>query len=223
MRVSRVVFSIFFTFLLQLLLPLAQVVEAQTDPYAGIPPFSSIDGSQFDTIDLATSNVFIKIPVRSKAGKTPFAAASIGSSHVYSIQTSTASWNLGGTWVGGFLTIAGQMSWGYSYAFNAVCGADQNDNVYGNWFVTDSTGAAHPFPNTVYVDNDGCYPAPNGGMYATDGSGYALVLAAALNPFGGTISGTVYDRHGNKLTTTGIPSSITYTYTDADNVVYVLL
>lgn len=47
----------------------AAFTSAQTDPAAGILPFSTQVGGPIDSIDLATSNITLQIPIRSKAGK----------------------------------------------------------------------------------------------------------------------------------------------------------
>ncbi len=58
-------------------------IAAQTDPAAGILPFSTHVNGPVDSVDLATSNILIKIPVRSKAGAIPFAYAVVSNNHVY--------------------------------------------------------------------------------------------------------------------------------------------
>ena len=61
----------YFLFLALSVLSLAGPGLAQTDPAAGILPFSTLAGGQYDSIDLATSNILIIIPIRSKAGTIP--------------------------------------------------------------------------------------------------------------------------------------------------------
>src|SRR5579863_2275852 len=65
------------------------IATAQTDPAAGILPFSTQVGGPYDFIDLATSNISAQIPVRNKAGKIPFAYSLRGNSHAYIYQPAT--------------------------------------------------------------------------------------------------------------------------------------
>src|SRR5580700_11180389 len=65
------------------------------DPAAGIIPFSTQAASGYESIDLATGNIFVSIPVKAKSGKIPF-------SYTLSMNTG-AYWtgyrNQGGAWV----------------------------------------------------------------------------------------------------------------------------
>src|SRR5579863_1119157 len=54
---------------------------SQSDLAAGIQPFSTQVGGPYDSIDLATSNIALNIPLRSKAGKIPFTFSLTGNSH----------------------------------------------------------------------------------------------------------------------------------------------
>src|SRR5580692_1046296 len=56
----------------------APAFAQSADPAFGIPPFSTATGSKFDTIDLATSNVILTLPLRNKIGKMPFTSQIIG-------------------------------------------------------------------------------------------------------------------------------------------------
>src|ERR1700733_7031076 len=65
---------------------LCAVAFAQSaDPAFGIPPFSTVTGSKFDTIDLATSNVILTLPLRNKIGKMPFASGILGGGRMYQV------------------------------------------------------------------------------------------------------------------------------------------
>ena len=55
----------------------------QLDPSAGIQPFSTQVGGQYDSIDLATSNISLTIPIIKKDGKTPFSYQLVGNYHAY--------------------------------------------------------------------------------------------------------------------------------------------
>ena len=56
---------------------------AQTDPAAGILPFSTHVGGTYDSIDLATSAILIDIPVRAKVGKIPLNFSLVANNHIF--------------------------------------------------------------------------------------------------------------------------------------------
>jgi hypothetical protein len=74
---------------LSLCLLVSSFVFAQTDPAAGIPPFSTQVGGTYDLVNPATGNILLTIPVRSKIGKTPFSIKLVGNSHA-SVTTNGA-------------------------------------------------------------------------------------------------------------------------------------
>jgi hypothetical protein len=56
---------------------------SQSDPDAGILPFSTQAGGPLDSIDLATSSITFMIPLRSKVGKIPVVLRLVDGSHAY--------------------------------------------------------------------------------------------------------------------------------------------
>jgi RHS repeat-associated protein len=66
---------------------------SQINPAAGIQPFSTHVTGIYDSVDLATGNILVQIPVRNKAGKQPFSYSLMMNSSAYQgindIQTST--------------------------------------------------------------------------------------------------------------------------------------
>ena len=73
-----IAFCIFTSFL---------AVATAQDPSAGIQPFSTQVGGQIDSIDLATSNIYLAIPIRQKNGKIPFSYELVGNFHAYAVPT----------------------------------------------------------------------------------------------------------------------------------------
>jgi hypothetical protein len=63
-------------------------IAAQSDPAAGILPFSTHVSGPIDSVDLATSSILINIPVRSKVGAIPFKYAVVSNNHVYTYTLS---------------------------------------------------------------------------------------------------------------------------------------
>ena len=62
-------------------------IAAQSDPAAGILPFSTHVGGPIDSVDLATGSILFKIPVRSKVGAIPFNYPIEGNNHAYNWTT----------------------------------------------------------------------------------------------------------------------------------------
>jgi hypothetical protein len=219
-----------FAILLAVVLLRVPVAIAQ-----GILPFSTQVGGPVTSIDLATSNIVLRIPVRNKIGKIPFS---------YSLVANSAPTGD----VSGPITLAGQLSGSgqvhYSLITKVPCGTGDT-YIYGNFYYTDVTGASHSFGNgTASV---GPTPSCYGGFDATstDGTGYTLIAS------GGTsyVTATVYDKAGNSVgngsitdpdgasitlngssykdtldqtaltitTNNGPPITNTYSYTDASN------
>ncbi len=65
---------------------------AQSDPSAGIQPFSTQVNDQYDSIDLASSNIYLSIPILQKNGKFPFSYQLVGNFHVYPVFNNEDFW-----------------------------------------------------------------------------------------------------------------------------------
>ncbi len=211
---------------LALLIILTGIGLAQSDPTAGVQPFSTqAPGGIYESIDLATNNIYVEIPVRSKGGKIPFS---------YSLAMQPNAWILGAlpheswqvtSWLNGTTP--------YPIGFNHVTtttrqltcnGTSYNAQFYSGYYVIDSTGARHavPISDGIYVNLPaGCYVQSFTAMTA-DGSGYTLIA----NAQGGS---AIYDKSGNEYVsytstlvkdpdgTTITSNSITGTTTIADS------
>ncbi|HWY53095.1 MAG TPA: RHS repeat-associated core domain-containing protein [Terriglobales bacterium] len=162
----------------------------------GIPPFSSITGGQYDTINLANLTVLITIPVRSKAvGPIPMSFALSGNSDFVALPAQHRIWAGGFSGLRGaatpFLSATTTVSWGHRQSTN--CANGDPTTLFTNWSFSDQIGTFHSFPSTVQVDTAGCITPSSSGV-ATDGSGYTLVLNALP-----TLTSIVYDVSGNKI------------------------
>jgi len=185
---------------------------AQTDPAAGILPFSTHVGGTYDSIDLATSAILIDIPVRAKVGKIPLNFSLVANNHIFkscggNYCTPHLSASMAGRSSAADLDVAAFVPT-HASKQEGTCNGHSSNFLYSSWVITDGTGATHSFPVAVEVDQWGCYPSPSIGS-ATDGSGYTLVLTTGPDY-------TVYDRSGNQVNFTGI------TTTDADGVQFSL-
>jgi hypothetical protein len=142
---------------------------AQTNPTAGIQPFST---NQFG-IDLATSNINLSIPIRSKP------TLSLALSTTFTPYQNASSPGLA-------LRVSSSGMLGYTVAstvtVTTVCGTTEgkpNDEPwYLEWYIYDSTGARHPIPFSM--DQLGCHLPPATAV-ATDGSGLTLVTNGSNN------------------------------------------
>jgi hypothetical protein len=189
----------------------------------GLPPFSTIQGSLYDTVKINDGAVMLTLPVRNKAGLIPFSYSlvlndGIGVLAGYPyIQT---NWNP-------------QTSVGFSPAFGAGFSTAKQVNCpdgktktleYSNAQVTDGYGTVHPVRGMQY-DSQHCLFQSLAGI-ANDDSGYTLVVdsnglnATVSDRAGNTMKGTTFtDANQNKLSFTAVcvPASCSsnevYTYT----------
>jgi len=212
---------------LTIVLPLVSLgtatAQTQTDPAAGVVPFSTRAGSAYDSVDPATSNVMVTIPVRSKIGKIPFSFNLIGNSHAY-IDSDTVTvegktqtyyfWHFNGGPSG--QVFAGDLG---AYLANTtfapgsgVTNCGSSDGYYSGFYVVDPTGASHLLPSTMKVDTAGCIATPVVGVTG-DGSGFTVTITSG-NPLTWTLSdpsgivvnpaaGTATDRDGVYVSVSG--------------------
>jgi hypothetical protein len=171
-----------FAVALSLTLFVASGALAQT---GGTLPFSTQAGGGIDSIDLATSNVYIQIPVRSKPGAVPAQFSLVLNSNAYvSNGTWVVSGGLAGTPLKTGLKLTATVTTGQS------CGQWNDDILYTAFVLIDTTGASHSLPG-VTIDTRGCYPPPANPVLAGDHSGYSVQL--------GILGGTAYDPSGNSI------------------------
>ncbi len=156
-------------------------------------------------VDLATGNVNINIPLRSKNGKIPFWSRLVGTSGM-TVGPDGSQWFP--------MLLPGSPGWSYQDPTTAIFEyagvppgvrhCTYHSSTYEvDWFgmaaITDSSGASHTFAGNPkwQVGNGttttGCYtPQVSHGPYTTtDGSGYTLIITNG-NP-------TVYDKSGRYL------------------------
>jgi len=170
---------------------LALAQSGPDDPGAGLLPFSTQVGGANESVDLATSNVFVTIPLRSKAGKVPFELSLSGNFHPWigSIQDGQ-QWNVTAGLTGGPSgLLGGRLS--YTIKDNQGCSpyVDSEETVYG---IVDGTGALHSAPATIH-SNSHC-GATSATVNAKDDSGLSAYVTY------GSYGYTLYDRSGNVLT-----------------------
>jgi RHS repeat-associated protein len=173
---------------------------AQTDPAAGILPFSTQVGGPIDSVDLATGSITLQIPIRSKAGKVPFSFDLVGGSHAFPILATILGhdafyWSVNSGVIGVPFAASLGVTVPVAFASNQTCGQRQGVSVWSISNVVDATGAAHPLPTTEMWDTDLCYPPETKSFMTTDGSGYT-VSGTVSN---GAFSYTLYDSAGNTV------------------------
>jgi RHS repeat-associated protein len=170
----------------------SSVAGSQVNP--GIPPFSSVGGGQYDSINLSNLFITINLPVRKKPGAIPF-------NYLYSQYTYLIPGCIGGCgyhWtVGSTHAFSEEHGVGAKYltAQQSGCPLGGSKTEYTNWVVIDASGTQHPVPGVLYLYSTkvGCAGGGNSGLTA-DGSGYTLSFAnnVGTNP----PSPIVYDRSG---------------------------
>ena len=190
----------------------------------GIQPFSTNVGGPYDSVDLSTGNILLRIPVRTKAGKLPFSYALVGNS---------AAYNLSGTWMSEFSLQGQPMLADFGSTIGGTSSSVSCGTKWTNIYVIDPTGASHPFPSYYQSGSGTCYAGYN--QVSSDGSGFTLVIPASSSSHT-SLSGygySLYDKSGNKAslssntitvtdpdgaTMTSVASGGTTTYTDTLNV-----
>jgi YD repeat-containing protein len=206
--------TIQFSIGLTLLLVLSSYSElfAQVDPAVGIVPFSTRMGSQYDSVDLASSSIHVEIPVLTKVGKIPFIYKLVDNSHIGFFAESgyNALWLTSG--------VSGQLSGTASLYFLNVpseenCGSD-GGQFFGinttSFYVVDSTGNSHEegpdFTNIFVPSSVPPCLYPTGFPYTytlPDGSGYTAVITG-LMPSNACCTYELYDKSGNLLGASGL-------------------
>jgi hypothetical protein len=164
--------------LLAFILLASFVVFAQgPDPVAGNLPFATQVGGPYDFLDLATSNILIAVPLRAKNEKIPFSFALYGNSYMYTYPNpanhNVPQWYIGTAIAG---TESSQITLTSSSHTITCPNGEGNDEEQYAFVITDSSGAAHPLPSNVKIDDDGCDPSPVTGV-TTDDSGYTMQIA----------------------------------------------
>jgi hypothetical protein len=207
----------------------------------GAPPFSTFQGSGVDSLNLATDNILINIPVRSKNETIPFSFSLVGNSSARVPNPPQPNyWQISnGIYgqVGGMLG----MQVTHSTALQNCLGV-KYDQVYSNFGIIDASGSVHALDMPVM---DSGVVIWNGQQWITehcdhtsgssgtnDNSG--LSATYYVNPPTGTPQWTIYssvdgsqvaplttgrtvtDRYGNKMSY--IPSSSGYTVKDSEGI-----
>ncbi len=189
----------------------------------GIPPFSSFGGGRFDAVNLGNLNVHLDIPILTKAGRgIPFSYALSYDSLVWTPVgvSGSQTWQPAANWGWRDITEASLGYLSYVRIRSGTCPGDGTIRFYWqNWAYHDSTGAIHQLPNLIF---DNCtLDEGNYGDTANDGSGFTAVIyndtaapsVVGVYPRSGgsfipplqqtTGSGTLTDRNGNQVSTTG--------------------
>jgi RHS repeat-associated protein len=189
----------FFSLSILVPLTLTAVSLGQTDPSAGILPFSVNTGGQYDSLNPATGNVMFTIPVISKAGKAPFSFNLVQNFHIYSAENSgnfaweTIAPGYGGAGGMNGLPTSELKTFLYYTTSYANCNGSNTEITLNNFNLVDTTGASHPFTND-YVTYGPCGNSGGGVGPSTDSSGYTLGITTTNPP-----QFSLYDRSGNQL------------------------
>ena len=196
------------------------IATASSQVATGAPPFSSLGGGPFDSINLGNLNVHFAIPVVNKAGRgMPFTYDLSYDSSVWypSSSSGTLTWtpvqNWG--WRGQTEAAVGYIT--YTSSSGVKCNPDGHETHLTNYVYHDMFGVPHNFPGSVTLSCDGNSNALN--ATATDGSGYILNipiddnLSASITSRSGTVrlppqnnpahAGTVTDANGNQMGVNG--------------------
>jgi YD repeat-containing protein len=187
----------------------------------GTPPFASLGGGPFDTINLSSLNAHFDIPVVSKAGRgIPFTYTLSYDSSIW--YPTAGTWQPVATWGWRGAT---EIATGYMTAKSTAVVCDPVNHffsvTFSNFVYHDTSGTTHAFAGTA-KDSEDCpppYTTVDLTTTAIDGSGYKLYFPAVGEGIGTTLTtpsgkvtlppynvptgiGTVTDANGNQITAT---------------------
>jgi RHS repeat-associated protein len=194
-----------------------QAQQSTMDSVLGIMPNSTHGAGG---LDLATSNVYVSLPVRTKGGmsfslignfQAYFYNANPNSNPLWgpAFEVTGVSWQipsestppqpLNFTASGLSGGLLGSSVNGNTYlSFRDACG--QNEDLFTSFYgVIDRTGAYHPLTSVFTIDNWGC-GGTSGSSMTTDSE---YTVAGSSNPTTGIVTTTLYDNAGNSSVVTG--------------------
>ncbi len=197
-----------YIFLISVLMGALTATAFAQDPTAGIQPFSTQIGGAYDSIDAATSSIFVSIPVRSKTGKIPFSFNLPWTSHAWNSlnpsyfvdKTPEYLWSVNTTLSNG---LSMQTTLGNPLQHCAYEGTGMN-SIISEFYVIDPTGAQHYTNFLSSPLNRGFNTSCGTNVFpqtvtTTDGSGYTVIVTGFSHSTG--LSATIYDKSGNIVTT----------------------
>jgi hypothetical protein len=143
-----------------------QSASAQVQP--GIPPFSTVQTRGIDTINVASGNILLRNPIRTKAaGPIPFV-------FFLSMNPSAQCCGYPTQWIiNPQFNSSSNLSGSVSNARTPdTCDNGYNTTVLHDWTFKDVNGTIHPF--NITVDTRGCLDGKTATGVSTDGSGHTL-------------------------------------------------
>jgi hypothetical protein len=159
---------------------LAFLPEGTAQSITGVFPYSTRGAGG---IDLATTHIFIPIPMRRKTGMIPFDFyAYLDSYPAGGAPNDPSPIDTRNFFI---VTLAGSGVGGSSEALNVSCGNGKTAEKFSFFTFTDSTGAVHPFDSTIALYSgagagSGTCINSTGSSLAPDRSGYTLVLTGGI-------------------------------------------
>jgi hypothetical protein len=187
--------------------------KAQSGPNNGILPFSTHDWG----IDLASSAVYLDIPLRSKAGKIPYSSSLVSTYYYFPFVDSQEKlvWGLGGGPVFHDTAVQPLLTLTNDTIHACPNGVDATYTAYSANSITDGTGAQHMLNEVVNwarSSNASCQALEQHqatGSTAYDHSGWSLYVGTTGSPL-------VYDVLGHQYTISNNGGGFSTIYTDPD-------
>ena len=204
----------------------------------GAPPFSTFQGSGVDSLNLATDNILINIPVRLKNEIIPFSFSLVGNSSARVPNPPQQNYWQVSNGISG--QVGGMLDLQVTHSTTIRnCQGLKYDQEYSNFGIIDASGAVHALPGMPIMDsgvwlNGSVFHCDHisGSSGANDNSG--LSATYYVNPPTGTPQWTIYnsidgsrvaplttgrtvtDKYGNTMSY--VPSSGGYTVKDSEGV-----
>lgn len=195
--------------------------SASAQVSTGTPPYSTIGGGPFDSVNLGNLNVHFTVPVLSKAGRNlPFSYGMNYDSSIWTPVTTNGitQWQPSGTW--GWTVNAAALTGGVTFSLSATSTQQPPcstiTQTFSNYALRDVLKGTHPFPGSTWQKTTTCPGQPPQFTYgpplvatASDGSGYTITVAlpaawSVRSSSGALINGSTYtDPNGNEITTSG--------------------
>jgi hypothetical protein len=187
-------------FLIVLMVFMNSFAIGQVD--TGVPPFSSVGGGSFDTVNLGNLNVHFAVPTVHKAGR--------GMPFTYDLGYDSSVWYP--TTVNGVPTWTPVFNWGWTaqtavntgylsfYGLSHRC----DDFIhfwqtYGSFVYHDSGGGSHSFSGGLVYDPNNCDSGTVSTLHATATDNSGLAFSASLNSAGAVNLTTVTTTHGTVI------------------------
>ncbi|MGH9713866.1 MAG: RHS repeat-associated core domain-containing protein [Candidatus Acidiferrales bacterium] len=189
----------------------------------GFPPNGVFDGSDFDTVAVASGGLHVRVPLVQFKGRGPSMYVGLkydGLGYTDSTNcTQQECYDRFRKAPGGGWTLELPTGYGVTYSTVNFSTCNTHVGIYAATGVTmfEPDGTSHHFvPDQPMLINPGCFTAiPNGVMYADDGSGWKIRVDPNSGiPINGAVGFDLFKDDGTEVVAVGSGNTLTTTLTD---------